>query len=66
MNFLKKASPYADIISCGINNKYGHSGTDTLKRLSTLGIIPFITAENGSITISKEINNIYVTPFINT
>lgn len=49
--FLKALSPEVSIISCGINNRYGHPGQDTLKRLKDIASDIYVTKDTGEIDI---------------
>ncbi|MCR4561709.1 MAG: DNA internalization-related competence protein ComEC/Rec2 [Bacilli bacterium] len=50
LEFLKKVTPEVAIISCGLNNKYGHPHQEVLTRLDSLKIPYRRTDEEGSIT----------------
>lgn len=49
--FVKKAAPETALISCGINNKYGHPAQSTLSLLSENGIKILRTDLDGTIRI---------------
>ena len=49
--FLKVLSPEVSIISCGVNNRYGHPGQDTLKRLKDIASDIYVTKDTGEIDI---------------
>lgn len=49
--FLKALSPKVSIISCGVNNRYGHPGRDTLKRLKDIASDIYVTKDTGEIDI---------------
>lgn len=55
-DLLKKLSPEAAIISCGINNRYGHPHRELLDRLSETNARVYRTDEMGAIkvTVSKK------------
>lgn len=52
--FLEAVSPKAGIISCGVNNRYGHPGDETLNRFKEQGIPVFVTKDSGQIFIEKK------------
>lgn len=49
--FIEIVSPKLSIISCGLNNSYGHPGTDTLMRLKKIQSDIRITKDSGEIDI---------------
>ncbi len=49
--FLTAVSPELAIISCGVNNRYGHPGVKTVERLESQGIPYKVTSESGAITL---------------
>lgn len=49
--FLELVKPDTALISCGTNNRYGHPGADTLKRLHQRGITVYRTDKQGAIEI---------------
>ena len=42
------------VISCGENNRYGHPAPETLERMRENGILCYITAESGQLTVRHE------------
>ncbi|MDY2594538.1 MAG: DNA internalization-related competence protein ComEC/Rec2 [Oliverpabstia sp.] len=54
--FLEKASPKAVWISCGINNRYGHPGEETMERLKNYGAEIFRTDQQGALILSRKSN----------
>lgn len=62
--FLRKTNPDIAIISCGVNNRYGHPGPDTVKRLNKIGVQPYITSEAGAINVKTNGKTIKVTTFL--
>jgi competence protein ComEC len=59
--FLERTSPEIAIISCGMNNSYGHPDVDITSRLRSIatdGI--YVTSEHGSITVVTDGTNIEV------
>lgn len=49
--FLKALSPKVALISCGIQNRYGHPHKETLESLKNCGTSTFVTSECGAIRI---------------
>lgn len=47
--FLKAVHPWAAVISCGVNNSYGHPAASTLKKLQNFGCDVYRTDEQGTI-----------------
>ncbi|MBO7599913.1 MAG: DNA internalization-related competence protein ComEC/Rec2 [Lachnospiraceae bacterium] len=62
--FLDKASPDITVISCGLNNRYGHPHEETLKRLTDTGSRVYRTDQNGAITIKLLPSGYEVSSFI--
>lgn len=62
--FLQIVSPKVSLISCGINNRYGHPGENTLKRLKNIESDIYITTECGQIDIVETKNGFYVESFL--
>lgn len=62
--FVKAIKPKVSMISCGINNPYGHPGKQAVKRLKEAGSEIFITPETGQITIIKKDKGFYVETFL--
>ncbi|MDD6221780.1 MAG: DNA internalization-related competence protein ComEC/Rec2 [Lachnospiraceae bacterium] len=52
--FLKAAAPEIALISCGVNNRYGHPAPAALARMRQADIRYFITAESGQLTVRHE------------
>jgi len=50
--FVETVAPHIAIISCGLNNRYGHPAESTLVTLSGAGAAIFRTDSNGTIEIS--------------
>ncbi|MEG1002606.1 MAG: ComEC/Rec2 family competence protein [Clostridium sp.] len=57
-NFLKKVNPSIGIISCGIDNDYGHPHKETLKKLEKYKVKIYRTDKDGTITLSSDGKNI--------
>ena len=64
LKFLEKTSPDIALISCGIDNKYGHPGKKTLDRLRKSGAKIYCTNEKGAINIITNGKRIKVTTFL--
>jgi len=58
---LKAVNPEIAVISCGINNDYGHPHKEVVKRLDRLGIQYLRTDECGTVTVTSDGENISVT-----
>ena len=58
--FLSVLMPQVSIISCGINNRYGHPHEETVDRLEGIGTEIFYTMESGQITLQIEEGRITV------
>lgn len=54
--FLTAVKPETAVISVGKDNSYGHPHTETLEKLSTMGIRFFRSDESGSIAITTDGN----------
>lgn len=52
--FLEYLQPEISVISCGLNNRYGHPHEDTLERLESVGCEVWNTTECGQITLEVE------------
>ena len=52
-DFLNQTKPKVAIISCGINNTYGHPNEDALKRLENIGAEIYRTDEDGTILLTS-------------
>lgn len=58
---LRAASPELAVISVGVDNRYGHPGEDTLKRLSDVGATVLRTDQVGTITLRSNGAQVSVT-----
>ena len=69
-NFLKKVNPGYAVISCGLNNDYGHPDTEVTDRLYVRNIKVFRTDMQGTIIITSDGTDITVNkdpvPFYST
>ena len=57
-DFLKKTVPEYAVISCGVNNQYGHPDKDVMDKLESMAISVFRTDKQGTIIASTDGNNI--------
>lgn len=53
-NFLKEVNPQIAIISCGLNNKFGHPHQEVIENLNNLGIEIFRTDLDGDFIFTLE------------
>ena len=53
-DFLRAVKPEAALISCGVNNDYGHPHKETMKKYHALDIPVDVTAANGTITVTSD------------
>jgi competence protein ComEC len=51
---LAWCSPKAAVISCGVNNTYGHPHPQLLDRFREKGIPWYVTAESGAIQMTTD------------
>lgn len=56
--FLRQINPYYAVISCGLNNEYGHPHEEPLSRLDDIGATIYRTDQLGSITAFLDGNDI--------
>ena len=61
--FLDAVSPEVAVISCGLDNEYGHPHDETLEKLDAIGCDVLRTDLNGDITISTDGENGYYFSF---
>ncbi len=59
-NFISAVNPKYAVVSSGDGNNYGHPTSTVIKRFEQIGIIPYITARNGHITIISDGKDISV------
>lgn len=62
--FLNYIQPAVSLISCGIDNRYGHPHKDMLSRLYNAGIKVYRTDINGAIQIYVDGKNMRIVPYI--
>ncbi len=53
-DFLRAVRPEAALVSCGVNNDYGHPHKETMKKYHALNLPVYVTAENGTITVTSD------------
>jgi competence protein ComEC len=51
---LSKINPLYAVISCGLNNRYGHPHADTINRLKNQGSNILVTAECGAVMVKEK------------
>jgi competence protein ComEC len=60
-DFLSAVSPSAAVISCGVDNSYGHPHQQTMDRLTALSLDIYRTDTMGTITAQSDGTNITFT-----
>jgi competence protein ComEC len=65
-DFLKQLRPQIAIISCGVDNSYGHPHPDLLSRLEAVDTTTFTTAQVGSIRLRLSDARLRVETFLHT
>lgn len=63
--FLNRASPEAALISCGLHNRYGHPGKDTMERLRAQNCMIFRTDTMGAVTLTAQKGKLEISSFRN-
>jgi competence protein ComEC len=58
--FIEAISPKYGIISCGVDNSYGHPHKETLKIIDEMGIEAYRTDKQGQIIITSDGDNIEI------
>ena len=58
LKFLTVTSPDYGVISCGVDNDYGHPHEEALLRLEDSGVKVFTTAQNGNIVFETDGNTL--------
>ena len=61
-DFLRAVHPAAALISCGVNNDYGHPHKETMKKYHAMNLDIYVTAENGTITLTSDGKDYHITP----
>ncbi len=54
LSYLHAVSPDYAIISCGVNNSYGHPDPDVLDRLAEIGASVYRTDEDGTVSLTTD------------
>lgn len=62
-SFLERVRPKTAVISCGLNNRYGHPDPGTVKRLLDMGSDCWYTMESGAVRMELEGRRMQVTGF---
>lgn len=62
--FLEQLSPSLTVVSCGIDNSYGHPGTEAVERMEAAGSRMFYTMESGQVTVRWKEKQIWVSPYL--
>lgn len=62
--FLDCVKPWAVLISCGRNNRYGHPAPDTMERLADRNAEPYVTAYRGAVTVTVSRDRIRIRGFL--
>ena len=52
--FLQRVKPKIAVISCGVNNDYGHPHKETLSSLEKVGATVYRTDEDGTVVVSTD------------
>lgn len=58
--FIEAVSPSCGIISCGVDNSYGHPHKEILKLIQDMNIKSYRTDTQGQITVTSDGNNINI------
>ena len=56
--FLESTVPEYAVISCGVDNQYGHPDKDTMDKLQSMDIQVFRTDKQGTITVTSDGSNL--------
>ena len=56
--FLESTVPEYAVISCGVDNQYGHPDKDTMDKLQSMDIRVFRTDKQGTITVTSDGTNL--------
>ncbi|WP_026528729.1 ComEC/Rec2 family competence protein [Butyrivibrio sp. VCD2006] len=62
--FLELIKPKISLISCGVNNRYGHPHRELLDRLEEIGTRVYRTDLGGAITISLDRNRLKINSYV--
>jgi beta-lactamase superfamily II metal-dependent hydrolase len=58
--FLQVVDPVYAVISCGVDNPYGHPHMETLARLDSAGVAVYRTDEQGTVVFSCSKSDIFI------
>jgi beta-lactamase superfamily II metal-dependent hydrolase len=58
--FLEKVKPAIAVISCGVDNSYGHPARDAVERLQTAGATIYRTDLDGAVIVTSDGNTLEV------
>lgn len=61
--FLSRVCPKISVISCGINNRYGHPAPETVERLEETGCRIFQTPVCGAVTVQSDGDRFVILPY---
>lgn len=64
MEFLKMIAPEAVVVSCGVDNSYGHPHKEAVERIKAAGSVIWTTAECGQVTVKVSEYGIEMERFI--
>ena len=64
MMLLQALQPDISLISCGLNNSYGHPDEEVVQRLKTIGSAIFCTKDDGQILIKVRGDKIQVESYL--
>ncbi|WP_026495236.1 ComEC/Rec2 family competence protein [Butyrivibrio sp. WCD3002] len=64
--FLDMVKPRISLISCGVDNRYGHPHKELVERLENVGTQIFRTDESGAITVELHRDRMSVDTFLDT
>ncbi|MCR5102063.1 MAG: DNA internalization-related competence protein ComEC/Rec2 [Butyrivibrio sp.] len=62
--FLDICRPQACVISCGINNKYGHPHEELMERIKNIGSKIYVTKDDGAITVTYNFHRVSIERFL--
>lgn len=60
-NFLSAVKPKYTVISCGVDNSYGHPDEETLRRIMKYSPYVYVTATDGGVTFESDGKNLKCT-----
>lgn len=65
LRLMEMVSPQVTVISCGINNQYGHPGKDAIRRIEKTGSQILYTMKSGQIKVRNEKGKVWLWKFQN-